>query len=262
MIRIVIVDDEPLARRRLQRLLRSETDVELVGEASDGDAAISVIRKQTPDAVLLDIQMPRADGFAVVDALCGQHGKTTRPPSHLPIIIFVTAYDEYAVRAFEVQALDYLLKPVTRERLRATVSRLRQRLIQPSLERAQQLAAWLEDAKRHHRLVPRLSVKAGGRTLLLDPGTVESIRAEGNYSRLFVGKTSYLVRRTLSSLEHELDDARFLRVHRSALVNAECIREVQPWFHGDAILVLNSGTRVPLSRTFRRSVSRSLGVQW
>ena len=262
MIRIVIVDDEPLARRRLLRMLRAENDVKIVGEAGDGVAAISTIRAQSPDAVLLDIQMPQSDGFAVVEALWGRRDRGTGSRRQVPAIIFITAYDEYAVRAFEVQALDYLLKPFTRERLRGAMARLRQQLTEPAAERERQLAALLEDARRHQRLAPRLAVKTGSRTLLLDPASVERIEAEGNYARLWQGKTSYLVRRTLASLEAELDRTRFLRVHRSAIVNVECIKEVQPWFHGDAILVLASGARVTLSRTFRENARKTLGGDW
>jgi len=256
MIRVVIVEDEPLARRRLLRMLRSEPDVEIAGEAADGAAAVAIVRTLAPDALFLDVQMPRMDGFAVLEALCDRREKKLR---RVPAVVFTTAYDQYAVRAFEVRALDYLLKPFTRERLRAAVERIREQLAQSPAEREQRLAALLEDARRQRRLPPRLAVKAGGRTLLLDPAAIDWIQGEGNYARVWLGRTSHLARRTLASLEAELDSAHFLRVHRSAIVNLERIKEVHPWFHGDSVLVLHDGTRVTMSRTFRERVRQSLG---
>lgn len=262
MIRVVIADDEPLARRRLQRMLQAEPDVEVAGEAADGEAAIAAVRTLSPDALLLDVQMPRVDGFAVVDALWGKRGAAVRTPRRVPAIVFITAYDEYAVRAFEVQAFDYLLKPFTRERLRAAMARVREQLTGSAADRELRLAALLDDARRQHRVARRLAVKVGARILMLDPAEVDWVQAEGNYARLWLGKTSHLVRCTLGSLEAELDGMRFLRVHRSAIVNMDRIREVHPWFHGDSVLVLHSGARVTLSRTFRQRVRESLGGDW
>jgi len=244
VVRVVIADDEPPALAKMRRLLRSEPDVELVGEASSGAEAVERIAELRPDIAFLDVQMPGLDGFQVVDALAGEV---------LPEIVFATAFDEYAVRAFEVHAVDYLLKPFEAARLRQALDRVRQRLRATAGEGdTERIRQAVRQARDIPRPLTRLLVRtAKGAAKLLRLEDVTWIQAEENYVRLHVGDDSYLVRGTLSALEDRLDADRFVRVHRSHIVNLEAIRELQPWSHGDWRIILHDGRELMLSRRFR-----------
>ena len=239
-LRALIVDDEAVARRRIRRLLATDPEIFVIGECGDGDAAVDTIAREHPDLVFLDIQMPERDGFAVVEAL---------DPAALPAIVFVTAFDRYALRAFDVHAIDYLLKPFTPERFRTAVQRAKERIQGRSLDSGLvSLAQALRDRPRYASRVP---VKTGGKIVLLDLAAVDWIEAADNYVRLHVGTREYLHRETLAALEKQLDPERFARVHRSTIVQLDRIVELHPASHGDMDVVLRSGTIVSLSRTFR-----------
>jgi two-component system, LytTR family, response regulator len=245
-IRAILVDDEPLALRKLRRLLSGERDVHIIDECSEGRQAAAAIRRHTPDLVFLDIQIPELDGFEVLAAL-GE--------DELPVIVFVTAYDEHALRAFDAHALDYLLKPVTRERFRESLDHARARVRERRAagivdERLLALKAERDARTSANRHLTRIAVKSGGSAFFVRPEEVDWIEAADNYVRLHVGATSHLVRESLRMLEAKLDSRMFLRVHRSAIVNVDAIRELQPWFHGDHVMILRSGARLTCSRRY------------
>ena len=250
-LRALIVDDEPFARERVRRLLAADAEVEVVGECADGFAAVAAVREHTPDLLFLDVQMPGKDGFAVLDEIAGEHA---------PLVIFLTAYDNYAVRAFEACALDYLLKPFDEERFEKAIARAKAQLRRAE-EADTPVASLLsaQEARGANMPLERVVVKTGGRIFFLKTAEVDWIEAYGNYVRLHVGQTSYLLREPISSLEAQVDSARFLRIHRSALVNIERIREMQPMFHGQYVVILHDGTRLTLSRRYRSKLQKSLG---
>jgi two-component system LytT family response regulator len=267
-IRVLIVDDEPIARRRLRRLLRLEDDVDVVGEVGSGREAIETIQRDRPDLVLLDVQMPDVDGFGVVEAL---------GVDHMPPTIFVTAYNEYAVRAFDVHAIDYLLKPFDGERFKAAFQRARLHLEQvSSAEQGRRIKALLEQVlgegaaaaagvsqpqltahtgggqvPPRHRFVDRLMVKHDGRVFFVKVTDVDWFEASGNYVRIHTGKVSHLIRETMQRVESQLDPSMFVRIHRAVIVNLDRIRELQPWFAGDYVVILRDGRQLKLSRTYR-----------
>jgi two-component system, LytTR family, response regulator len=250
-IRTVIVDDEPVARRRLRRLLRGAPDVDVIGECADGATAVEIARVLRPDLVLLDVQMPELDGFGVLQNLA---------PEQMPDVIFVTAHDRYAVRAFEVHALDYLLKPVDADRLADALERARGRLLER--QRApvdSRLLALLQDLAAERRYLARLPVKSDGRILVVDLADVDWIGAADNYVTLHAGTREHLLRETMGRLERELDPEHFVRIHRSAIVQIDRVRELVSDFHGDFEVVLRDGTRLTLSRSYRAKVERALG---
>jgi two-component system LytT family response regulator len=251
-LRTLIVDDEPLARTRLRRILSGERDVEVVGESASGRAALRLLEARPVDLLLLDVQMPGMDGFAVVEAL----GR-----DHLPAVSFVTAYDQYAIQAFEIHAVDYLLKPPRAERVREAVDRARAR-IAAGIAHAERLIPLLESIRAgqdelRQRLLPpaswleRVAIDIGPRTFLLRVADADWIEAADNYVRFHAGGKSYPYRVPLSRLETQLDPARFVRVHRSAIVNIDRIREMTRHASGDGTLVLQDGARLRLSRTYR-----------
>jgi two-component system LytT family response regulator len=250
-IRTLVVDDEPMARERVLSLLQQEDDVEVVGECADGTQALAAIQHQAPDLVFLDVQMPGVDGFGVIEAVGAEK---------MPSVIFVTAYDEYALRAFEVHALDYLLKPFSRERFREMLKHAR-----ASLERrragdlGRRLLALVNDIKPAPTRVDRLVVKSGGRVFFLRTDDLDWIEAAGNYVRLHLGEESHLFRETMTRMETRLDPRRFVRIHRSRIVNTERIKELQPWFNGEYVVILRNGTRLPLSRGYREKLQEHLG---
>jgi len=246
-LRTLIVDDEFPARERLRRMLADIRDVDIVGEAEDGLQAVEMIEREKPDLVLLDIQMPRLDGFDVVEALADP-----------PLIIFITAYDEYAIRAFEVNALDYLLKPFSRERLRKAIHRAQETLAEEH-NFAAHLGSLLESLTAQGLYLARLAVRDCDRIHVLDVKEVDWIGVEGEQVMVHVGEQVYLVRRTLTELESRLDPANFFRAHRSAIVNLDRVREVIPWFKGGHKLRLSSGAEVDLSRTRARALRKILG---
>jgi two-component system LytT family response regulator len=240
-MRVLIADDEPLACERLRTLLASERDITIVAECHDGSAAVAAIKDLGPDLVFLDVQMPEMDGFAVLEAL--------REP---PVVIFVTAFDRFAIRAFEVRALDYLLKPFDRERFGKALGRARAEYERRSASdlgaRMQSLLAELRGRKQH---LDRIVARAGGRVLFLRVEELDWIEAAGNYVRLHSGAEEYLYRETLSRMEAALDPARFARIHRSSIVNVERIKELHPLFRGDYTVVLRDGRELTLSKSYR-----------
>jgi two-component system LytT family response regulator len=251
-IRALIVDDEPLARTRLRALLDGEADVEVVGECGDGQAALAAVAELAPDLLFLDVQMPALDGFGLLEAL---------GPGRLPAVVFVTAYDRYALRAFEVHALDYLLKPFDRDRFRKALDRARAQLAAAGRGAADpRLLALLEDTRGARRPLERLVVKSAGRVFFLRTEEIDWIEAAGNYVRLHAGADTHLLRDTMNGLEARLDPQRFLRVHRSTIVNVDRIQELQPWFHGDYLVILRDGTQLTLSRGYRPKVEEHFGT--
>jgi two-component system LytT family response regulator len=250
-IRTLIVDDEPLARQRLRTLLDAEADIELVGECADGPQAVAALEEQRPDLLFLDVQMPGLDGFGVLEAVGGKP---------LPAIIFVTAYDRYALRAFEVHALDYLLKPFDRERFRKALDRARAQLHKDQgADASQKLLALLEGVKETRKPVERLVVKSGSRVSFVRVEEIDWIEAAGNYVRLHVGGDIHLLRETMNRLEGRLDAGQFKRIHRSTIVNVERIQELHPSFHGDYIVRLRGGHELTLSRGYRDRLQELLG---
>lgn len=252
MIRALIVDDEPLARECLRTLLAREADIEVVAECGDGAEAVSVVERERPDLLFLDVQMPEMDGFHVLEAI----GETERPPS----VIFVTAYDKYALRAFEVHALDYLLKPFDRERFTRALERARASLMQTRKGAIdERLLALLADIKTEQKHMERLVIKASGRVFFIKTEEIDWIEAASNYVRLHVGRDSHLMRETMSALESKLDPRKFLRASRSAIVNIEKIKELHPLFRGDYEIVLHTGARLTLGRAYREKLQELLG---
>jgi two-component system, LytTR family, response regulator len=253
-LRTLIVDDEPLARGRLRQLLDEEPDIEIIGECEDGVEALETIREQRPDLVLLDVQMPELDGFGMLAEL-GQE--------NMPAIIFVTAHDQFALRAFEVHALDYLLKPFDAERLQMSLKRARAWLERRgSDDLGSRLTAMLMDLRGGAgKAQDRLAVKSSGRVVLLKHEEIDWIEASDNYVNLHVGKESHLLRETMNSLEQRLPSDRFLRISRSTIVNLDRVRELQPLFHGEYSVILRDGTRLSLSRGYRDRLSMLLGKE-
>lgn len=243
-MRVLIVDDERLARRRLHRLLLPFPQVEVVRECRDAEEAIAAISSERPDAVFLDVQMPGRDGLEVVRAIS---------PERLPPVVFVTAYDAYAVAAFEVDAVDYLLKPIDAAAVARAVERLER-------ARPAALARRLEKLLGEHQGRParKIALRERGRTLLIQLEEVDWVGAEGNYVRLHAGSRSHLMRSTLQDLEGRLDPARFLRLHRSTIVNVDRVTEVEADDGGDLHLTLRDGTRLSVSRRYRAAVRRLL----
>lgn len=248
MIRTVIVDDERHARQKIRTLLASESDLQIVAECSDGSDAIEQIRALKPDLVFLDVQMPGIDGFDVLS----EAGSSTRN------VVFVTAHDQYAVRAFDVQALDYLLKPFDRARMQQTLGRVRERL-RSGEDLQERLRSFLDQVRPRTGLRDRLMIRSAGRISFLRAADVEWIEAADNYVRIHAGKETHLIRETMSSLEGELDRRKFVRVHRSAIINVDAITEIRSLFHGDYVIVLRSGIEIPLGRTYRERLEQALG---
>ena len=242
-LRALIVDDEAPARRRIRRLLAAEADVTVVGECGDGASAISTIAETRPDLVFLDVQMPERDGFEVVKALA---------PRRLPAVLFVTAFDRYALQAFEVHAVDYLLKPFTGERFRTALDRARERITQHVHDPA--LAELAKALRNRPAYLSRLPIRSAGRTVFVDLDAVDWLEAADNYVRVHVGQREHLLRETLATLEAQLDPERFARIHRSAIVRLDGVVEIRPTSHGDAEVVLRNGSRLTASRTWRHKL--------
>jgi two-component system LytT family response regulator len=255
-VTVLVADDEPLARRRILRLLRAEPGVEVVAECKGGRSAVEQILARNPDLVFLDIQMPDLDGFGVIAEV---------GPERMPSVVFVTAFDQYALRAFEVHALDYLLKPFEADRFHNTLVRARANL-SPRREaaysgedRLRRLLAevlgsregWGEPAKPTSPFFERVAVKTDGATRILQIADVDWFETDGNYVRVHVGKSTYLIRSTANRLQEELDPRRFARIHRRFLVNVDRVVGLEPWFGGDAIVLLRDGSKLRLSRNYR-----------
>ena len=263
-IRTVLVDDEPLATQGLQLRLEAHDDVEVVATAANGREAIRAIKTHKPDLVFLDIQMPGFDGFSVIQGLMD-----VEPP----LVVFVTAYGDHALRAFEAQAVDYLMKPVDEDRLAATLDRVRQRL---SEKRSADEAGRLKEALAEHapeaaeefaeagvpeghapdRYEKMINIKDQGQIFRVDVDTIERIDAAGDYMCIQTGENTLILRETMKDLEKRLDPRRFQRVHRSTIVNLDLVRQVKPHTNGECFLVLDSGAQVKVSRSYRDVVAR------
>jgi two-component system LytT family response regulator len=264
-ITVLVADDEPLARRRLLRLLRAEAGIEIVAECKGGRSAVEQILARSPDLIFLDIQMPDLDGFGVIAEVGAER---------MPAVVFVTAFDQYALRAFEVHAFDYLLKPFEGERFHAALARVRAHLSAtrregyPGEEQLRRLLAEVlgRDAdstpKPASPYFERVAVKSEGTTRILQIADVDWFETDGNYVRVHVGKNTYLIRSTANRLQEELDPVRFARIHRRFLVNVDRVVGLEPWFGGDAVVLLRDGTKLRLSRNFREEfLGRMLGDQ-
>lgn len=284
-MRVLIVDDESLARQRVRRLVQTEADVEVVGEAESGREAVTLIRELKPDLVCLDVQMPVLDGFGVLRELDG---------GHVPMVLFITAYDEHAQRAFDVHAVDYVLKPVDEDRFRLAFDKARKQ--RANAVAAERLGELLETVRRladargefaagvagsagggsatgdamgssvgataasSGRYASRILVKQDGRMFFVKTHEIDWIEADRNYVRLHVGKTAHTIRERISHLEETLDPRLFARIHRSTIVNLNRVREMQQWFSGDYVVILEDGTRLRLSRHYRDRVEKQVGV--
>jgi two-component system, LytTR family, response regulator len=251
-IRTVIVDDEPLARERLRALLEGDAEIEIVGECADGRTAVEIISKEAPDLVFLDIQMPELDGFGVLAELQGKR---------MPAVVFVTAYDRFALKAFEVHALDYLLKPFDRERFEKALSRAKEQVgKQQTQDLGTKISSLLADLKPEAKVGDRLAVKTSGRVIFVKLEEIDWIEAADNYVNIHVGQTSHLLRETMVSLEQRLPTKNFIRISRSAIVNMDRVKELQPLFHGEYAVILRTGARLTLTRGYRESLGRLTGL--
>ncbi len=250
--RVLFVDDEAPARRKLRAHLANEAGVELVGEAASGPEAVKAIQDLAPDLVFLDIQMPGMNGLEVVE---------TVGSDKMPAVVFVTAYDEFALDAFEVQAVDYLLKPFNAERLRKALAHATERIRRRAGDAASLEGVVTRLLGRDRRFLERLLVREGDRLFFVPAAEIARLSAEGNYVRLRTASASHLVRETLAGIEARLDPERFARVHRSEIVNLDAIREIRPLFHGDHLILLKNGDEVRLSRRYQERLLRGDDVK-
>ena len=249
-IRTLIVDDEPLARERIRTLLDEEPDIELIGECDNGVTAVETITEKQPDLLFLDVQMPELDGFGVLEQI------KDRP---MPAVIFVTAHDTFALQAFEVHAVDYLLKPFDRERFKKALDRALQTIKRRQTdELSHRLSALLAEVKPEAR-IDRLAIKSAGRVIFLRLDEIDWIEAADNYVNLHVGNESHLHRETMTAMEERLKGGKFMRISRSTIVNVDRIKELQPLFHGEYSVILRNGTRLTLSRGYREKLDALLG---
>jgi len=249
-LRVLIADDEPLCRQRLRQFLRAEPGNELVGECINGTEAVTAIRKQAPDVVFLDVKMPELDGFDVIKSLSD---------IRLPAIVFVTAYDQFALRAFETHAVDYLLKPFNRVRFQTALRRVRERLQRDlSSKDDPTLLNLLKTIDSRHSSLERVTIRSDGRITVLKTAEIDWICAADNYVELHLGKATHLLRTTVTALASQLPQNRFVQTSRSLLVNVDRIKEIRPKAHGDYSIILRDGTSLPGSRNHRRQLERLL----
>ena len=248
-LRALVVDDEPLARELLRRMLDEHPALEVIGECGSGTQAVEAVRAQRPDLLFLDVQMPGLDGFAVLRELAPD----------LPQVVFVTAYDQYALRAFEVHALDYLLKPFDEERLERAVQRARAHLRRPADDGdRRQILEMLDELRGVRRWRERLVIRVGERAFLQPVAEVDWLEADGKYVKVHVGPKAHVIRETMTQLAEVLDPRRFLRISRSAIVNVDRIREIQPWLRGDYVVILRNGAEVTSTRGYRDTLKALL----
>ena len=242
-IRALIVDDEPLAREWVRSAVAEDPELEVLGECGNGFEAAETIRRLKPDLVFLDVQMPGLDGFGVLEALS---------PEEIPAVVFVTAFDQYAVRAFEAQAVDYLMKPFSKERVEEAVRRVRELVKGRSLDDFRESISRLVEKIRRDRSFPEwVLLKAEGKNVFVKVRDIDWIESSRNNVRIHVGATIYLLHETTSAIASRLDPRKFLRIHRSSIVNIERIKELHPWFNGDYAVVLRDGTQLTLSSSYR-----------
>lgn len=250
-IRVLIVDDEPPGRMMLRRMLANHTQqAEIIGECENGVEAIAAIKTQAPDIVFLDVQMPETDGFTVIESV----------KENLPVIVFVTAYDEYAVRAFEVKALDYLLKPYDRKRFDQAFERAvghLQNTVHNSIN--ERIISLLSAHQLSKQFIERIIIKNNGRVFFLNIGEVIWIEAEGNYVLLHTAGKNHIFREAISNLEQKLDPQKFCRINRSTIINLDHVKELQTWTHGDLLVLLKDNTKLKLSHRYRENLSRHFG---
>ena len=246
--RAVIADDEPPARNKIRKFLLARTDVEVIGEASDGMEAIDKVAQLKPELLFLDIQMPRGDGFEVLRAVY---------PEHKPIVIFTTAYDEYAIRAFEVEALDYLLKPFTAERLNAAVDRS-MRILNGGQTIEEKVGRLLNELRGNAARPQRILVRSEGKMFFIKASEIEWIEAEEKYVILHTRAQRHMIRQSISALEAQLAPDSFVRIHRCHLLNLEALQEIVPWSHGDSLAVLKSGVRLNIGRNYKENLLKTL----
>lgn len=249
---VLIVDDEPLARERVRSLLEGMDDIRIAAECAGGAEAMEVLLRERIDVMFLDIQMPGIDGLQMTVSI---------PPDRMPLVVFTTAYDEFAVKAFELGAVDYLLKPFTKKRFQASVDRVRERLA--SGDKDLFVARMLSTVKSIAQRQPfpeRIVVKAEGTIRFLQPSEIRWIESEANYLRIHTAQASLLVRETMSGFTHRLDPSLFLRLHRTVIVNTACLKEMKTWFNDELIAVLQDGTQLPVGRTYRKAVLQFFGM--
>lgn len=250
-IRVLVVDDEALARERACQLLKADPEIEIIGQCGDGQTAVEKIQKDKPDLVLLDVQMPELDGFAVVEAVGADK---------MPAVIFVTAHEKFALKAFDVHAIDYLLKPYDRERFETALRRAKDQLARSkSGDLQSKMSALLGEIKTQPKPANRLVVKTEGRVLLLKNEDVDWVEAADNYIILHIGADTHMLRETMTSIESRLPSEKFIRVNRSTIVNIDRIKELQPLFHGEYVIILKNGTKLTLSRGYREKLDQLLG---
>jgi two-component system LytT family response regulator len=249
-IRAVIVDDEPLAREGVRLHLEAEPDIDVIGEAGSGEEAVTLIETVRPDLLFLDVQMPGLDGFGVLEALGS---------AHMPVTVFTTAYDQFALRAFDAHAIDYVLKPYDAERFHNAVERARMQLSgRRKVQIDDRLDSLLDELRTRNQFLERLVVRSGGRILILRVADVDWVEAASNYVRLHAGGKEYLLRETMTALEAKLDPADFVRIHRSTIVRVDRIRELEPLFQGDYVVILEDNTRLTSSRGYREKLQELL----
>ncbi|HEY6947727.1 MAG TPA: LytTR family DNA-binding domain-containing protein [Gemmatimonadales bacterium] len=250
-LRVVVADDEELGRERLARMLKADPEVELVGVCSGGQEALETIRALEPDVAFLDVQMPGLDAFALMAALPERGG---------PAFVLVTAHEDYALKAFERNAVDYVLKPFSHARVRSALARARERLAARSGSGLQQVLSALRDLEHKvEHTAGRIAVRTDGSTFFLKVESVDWVEAAGKYLHLHVGKHIHTIRGTMAGLQETLDPADFVRVSRSAIVNVDRIQEIQPWFQGAHLLILRDRTQLTSTRRYRRNLRRLLG---
>jgi two-component system LytT family response regulator len=246
-IRAIVVDDEELGRDRLQSLLSEQPEVEIVGVCADGASAVETIDREQPDLVFLDVQMPGMDGFEVIENL---------DPSRLPAVVFVTAHDGHAIRAFEIHALDFLLKPFDQTRFEKALERARTQLAAKQGQVIDsRLVSLLEELREERKYPERLIVKSSGRVFFVRAEEIDWVEASGNYVKVHTKADAHLLRESMKNMEAKLDPKTFVRIHRSAIVNIDRIKELEPWFHGEYIVIMRDGTRLTASRVFSDRLS-------
>jgi two-component system, LytTR family, response regulator len=248
-IRVLIVDDEQLARKRIADLLQQDSDVQIVGQVGNGTEALQLVQQEAPDLLFLDVQMPEGDGFELLEAV----GTET-----MPAVILVTAYDKYALRAFDIQAVDYLLKPFSEGRFRQALERAKEQISKTQQASVADPRLPVHAGANGKKYPSRLVIKSGGKVLFIKTSEIDYVEAAGNYLSIVVGKDSHLIRDTMQNFETRLDPEHFIRIHRSTLVNIDRVRELQPLFGGEYAVLLRDGRQLTLSRTYRNRLQQLL----
>lgn len=246
-INTIVVDDEPLACKRLVNLLDEDKDIDIVAVCGNGKEAIEQIQEKKPALLFLDIQMPEIDGFEVLRQIEGHS---------MPVVIFVTAYDEYALRAFEVHALDYIMKPFNKNRFKDAVRRVKEIIAQENQSDIDQKVDKLLDYVGNERALSRILVKSSDRYFFLKSENIIWIEAAGNYVRVHSPAKNYLIRETMTNMEEKLDSDMFFRIHRSTIVNVDKVQEIEKWFHGDYRVVMENGDKLTMSRNYKQLLDR------